>query len=77
VHIKEYLASRNLSRREFSLLINVSESAIAQYAQSRRTPTLLIALLIEEVTKRKVSLEDLLSDAELAFFTAFKNKRNK
>jgi len=62
MQLKEYLDSRNLSFAEFAELIGVSKSCISHYVNKKRNPSLYTALRIREVTKGKVSLEDLLEE---------------
>ena len=59
--LKDYLDSRNISIKEFSDMIKVSANAVSNYLHKRRAPTLKIALKIQEVTKNRVTFQDLLT----------------
>ena len=67
MHLKRYMDSRDISNLEFANMlkkfdpnIEISESAVRNYREGLRTPTLRVALAIKEVCKKKVSLTDLL-----------------
>ena len=55
-----YLESRNISKKEFALMVGVSPGAISNYCSRMRIPTLEIALKIVEKTNKHVTLKDLL-----------------
>ncbi len=59
--LKTYLESRNLGVEEFASMVRVSAATISNYIHWHRRPRLDIALRIEEVTKKKVTVEDLMA----------------
>ena len=60
MELKEYLRSRNFDYYEFAHMLGVTVSALSNYVHRRREPRKNIRLKIVELTKGKVTLEDLL-----------------
>ena len=57
--LKDYLESRQLTYKEFAKMIGVHVTTISNYINFKRTPALWVALRIEEMTKGKVTVEDM------------------
>lgn len=57
--LKTYLESRSFTKKEFAKLIGISSAAVSNYICKKRKPALDIAIKIEQVTKGKVSAQDL------------------
>lgn len=60
MQLKEYLISRHFTYQEFADLLGVKRVTVAKYALGTRKPSSKIAKKIVEITKNKVTLEDLL-----------------
>ena len=58
--LETYLESRRLSQKEFGHLVKLSQQTLSNYIAGRRKPSLDAAKRIEEATKGKVTMEDLL-----------------
>lgn len=59
--LKTYLESRNITRREFAKMLGVSACTISNYICWKRKPTLEIGRMIEKITNKKVTIDDLLA----------------
>lgn len=59
--LKLYLESRNLTVKEFAIMIDVHPATISNYLNWNRKPNLEIGRRIEKVTKGKVTIDDLLA----------------
>jgi len=60
--LEQYLKSNKLSYRKFATLVGINHAAIFRYAKRQTTPSLKIAVKINEVTKGRVSMSSLLCD---------------
>jgi len=58
--LENYLKSKGLSYRKFAKLVGVDHSAIYRYSKQTATPSLKVAVKINEVTKGKVPMSSLL-----------------
>lgn len=52
----------DIEQKEFSKMLGVSENTIYSYISGRRCPRLDIAIKIQEYTKGKVTINDLIDD---------------
>ncbi len=59
--LKMYVTSRHLEYKEFAEMVGISVSALSNYIHKRREPRKAIRNKIIEITKGKVTLDDLLS----------------
>jgi transcriptional regulator with XRE-family HTH domain len=62
--IRTYRRMWGLTQKEFAKLVGCSLPAMANYENGRRVPTLRYSKRIHEVTKGKVTIEDLLKTRE-------------
>ena len=60
MNLKDYIESRNFGKSEFAEMVGISPCALSNYIHHRRKPRLDIAQRIVQVTKGKVTIEDLL-----------------
>jgi transcriptional regulator with XRE-family HTH domain len=59
VKLKDYLLAIKMSHKEFAKKIGASASAVDFYCRGDRSPSLERSIKIWEVTKGKVSIDDL------------------
>ena len=70
--LEEYLRITKLSQRRFAKLIGVTHGHISQILRKQKSPSLLFAKRIEEVTEGAVTIYDLI---EPEAPSRFKNRR--
>ena len=56
--LKTYLSSKSIKHEEFAADLGVSQVTVTRYVNGTRTPSLSMALKIEDLTKRKVRVSD-------------------
>lgn len=64
MHLKEYLDHRGISQSEFAEMVGLPRQTISRYVLGDRRPSTSIALKIEQKTRGKVSIEDLMDYAD-------------
>ena len=62
MNLAEYLETRSISEKEFSKMIGVTPTSVANYLRRGRIPKLKTAKMIEKVTNGKVKIEEWLKD---------------
>jgi len=60
--LEKYIKSRKISYRKFAKLVGINHAAIFRYAKKTSTPSLKIAIKINEVTKGVVPMASLICD---------------
>jgi len=60
--LEEYLKENKLSYRKFAKKVDINHAAIYRYAKRKATPSLKVAILINEATKGKVPMSSLLCE---------------
>ena len=72
--LKDYLSKNGISQVDFSNKIGITQARISQIVNKKANPSIVLAKHIEEVTKGKVTVMNLISqDAP----SRFKVKRNE
>lgn len=56
--LETYLSDRKIKHSDFAEKLGVSQVTVTRYVNGNRTPSLSMALKIEELTKRKVRVSD-------------------
>lgn len=56
--LAEYFKSKNIKHTDFAETLGVSQVTVTRYANGKRTPSLEMALRIEDLTKKKVRVSD-------------------
>lgn len=56
--LKTYLSTTGTSHSAFAEKLGVSQVTVTRYANGERSPSLKMALKIEDLTKRKVKVSD-------------------
>jgi len=62
--LEQYLWEERLTYHSFSKMIYVSQPTVAAIARREHSPGLLIGTKIVEITKGKVTYEDMLTEAD-------------
>jgi len=60
--IEKYLKKKKISILEFSKIVRVPVSSLYHYINGKRTPHIATALHIEKVTKKEITVRDLIND---------------
>jgi DNA-binding transcriptional regulator YiaG len=60
--LREYLRLKRIKQKEFAALGDFSLGAVCNWISGRRKPTIKNALLIEQMTKKMVTLKDFLNE---------------
>lgn len=60
--LKEFVDKSLLTQTEIAKLIGIPRSSLNNYMSGRRTPGAAVIKKIEEITKKKVRLEDFLDN---------------
>lgn len=56
--LETYLSDKKITRSDFAKTLGVSQVTVTRYVNGDRRPSLKMALIIEDVTKRKVRVSD-------------------
>lgn len=56
--LEMYLSDKNIKHSDFAEKLGVSQVTVTRYVNGKRTPSLSMALRIEDLTKKKVRVSD-------------------